>query len=322
MEKNIAVGIDIGGTNAVTGFTNDEGKILFQFQHSIKEFPKVEVLVETVGTKILDVCRQNNWQLKGIGIGAPNGNFFNGTIEFAPNLPWKGIIPLAKMFADKCATKATLTNDANAAAIGEMIFGCAKGMKDFIIITLGTGLGSGIVANGELIYGHDGFAGEIGHTIVISSGRQCGCGRRGCLETYASATGIVRTINEWIAEGKKSSLQKFAANEISAKKIFEAAEQNDALAKEAFRFTAEILGQALADAVAYTSPETIVLFGGLANAGDLLLHQVKHYMEENLLQIYRNKVKLLLSHLPESDAAVLGAAALIWKESKNVFQTV
>jgi glucokinase len=215
-----------------------------------------------------------------------------------------------------------LTNDANAAAIGEMIFGAAKGLHDFIIITLGTGLGSGIVANGELIYGHDGFAGELGHTTAIRNGRLCGCGRKGCLETYASATGIVRTVKEWMNNGEESSLSKIQSDKITAWNVYEAAMQNDALAKKAFLFTTEILGQTLADAVAYTSPSAIILFGGLAKSGDLLLQPLKHFMEENLLKIYKNKVNILLSNLPESDAAVLGAAALIWKESKNIFQTI
>ncbi len=322
MSEAIAVGIDIGGTNVVAGFTTDNGKILQQIHHPIKKFLTPDDLVKTFSAEILSHCKLNNWQLKGIGIGAPNGNFFNGTIEFAPNLPWKGIIPLTKMFAVECITTAILTNDANAAAIGEMIFGAAKGLHDFIIITLGTGLGSGIVANGELIYGHDGFAGELGHTTAIRNGRLCGCGRKGCLETYASATGIVRTMKEWMSNGEETSLSKIPNEKITAWNVYEAAMQNDALAKKAFLFTAEILGQTLADAVAYTSPSAIILFGGLAKSGDLLLQPLKHFMEENLLQIYKNKVKILLSNLPESDAAVLGAAALIWKESKNIFQTI
>ncbi len=317
MLKEIVVGIDIGGTNVVAGFVTIEGKILQTIHHPVKQFATPELLANTFSEEIIFVCKKNNWLLKGIGIGAPNGNYFNGTIEFAPNLPWKGIIPLAQLFASKCNTTAILTNDANAAAIGEMIFGAAKGMKDFLMITLGTGLGSGIVANGELIYGHDGFAGEVGHTIAIKNGRACGCGRKGCLETYASATGIAKTVVEWLNAGQESSLKNIAPEKINSYKIYEAALQQDKLALEAFRFTAEILGESLANAVAYTSPQAIILFGGLANAGEFLVQQIQYFMEENLLQIYKGKVKIMLSQLPESDAAILGAASLIWKKFKN-----
>lgn len=315
MKVKVAAGIDIGGTNVAAALVSNDGKIVARFNYPIKNYPAIENLVDELSNIILKSSDDNNYELAGIGIGAPNGNFYNGSIEFAPNLPWKGIIPLAKMFHQKCNVNAWLTNDANAAAIGEMIFGIAKGKKNFLMITLGTGLGSGIVANGELIYGHDGLAGEIGHTIIIRNGRQCGCGRKGCLETYCSATGLVRTMNEWISEGKQSSLQNMNANEITAKQIFEAAQNNDALALEAFKFTAEILGMALADAVAYTSPDTIVLFGGLVNAGNLLIGQTKHYMEQNLLHIYKNKVSIVASQLPESDAAILGAASLVWNKT-------
>jgi glucokinase len=312
----VAAGIDIGGTNAVGALVLADGKIVTRFNLPIKNFPAIENLVDELSDTILKNCEANNFELIGTGIGAPNGNFYSGSIEFAPNLPWKGIILLAKMFQQKCNVNTWLTNDANAAAIGEMIFGAAKGKKDFLMITLGTGLGSGIVANGELIYGHDGLAGEIGHTIIVRNGRPCGCGRNGCLETYCSATGIVRTIKEWLQEGKENCLNKLDINSITSKQIFEAAENNDALALEAFRFTSEILGMALADAVAYTSPDTIVLFGGLVNAGNLIIGQTKYYMEQNLLHIYKNKVTIVASQLPESDAAILGAASLVWKEMK------
>jgi glucokinase len=310
----VAAGIDIGGTNAVLAIVLADGKIETRFNFPIKDFPSIENLVDELSDAILKNCEANNFELIGIGIGAPNGNFYSGSIEFAPNLPWKGIIPLAKMFQQKCNVNAWLTNDANAAAIGEMIFGAAKGKKDFLMVTLGTGLGSGIVANGELIYGHDGLAGELGHTIIVRNGRQCGCGRKGCLETYCSATGLVRTIKEWLQDGKKSSLNNIDINSITSKQIFEAAENNDALSLEAFRFTSEMLGMALADAVAYTSPDTIVLFGGLVNAGNLIIGQTKHYIEQNLLHIYKNKVTIVASQLPESDAAILGAASLVWKQ--------
>jgi glucokinase len=310
----VAAGIDIGGTNAAAAIVTEDGNILNRFNFPIKNFPAIENLVDELAIVLLDYCKENNVELNGIGIGAPNGNFYSGSIEFAPNLPWKGIIPLAKMFEEKCHVKVWLTNDANAAAIGEMIFGAVKGKKDFLMITLGTGLGSGIVANGKLIYGHDGLAGEVGHTIAIRGGRQCGCGRRGCLETYCSANGIVKTVKGWLKEGKPSTLQNVDFENISSKQIYEAAENNDALALEAFRFTSEILGIALADAVAFTSPDTIVLFGGLVNAGNLIIGQTKYYMEQNLLHIYKNKVEIIASKLPESDAAILGAASLVWNE--------
>jgi glucokinase len=249
----------------------------------------------------------------GAGIGAPNGNFFTGEIIFAPNLPWKGVvIPMAKMAQEALGVKATLTNDANAAAIGEMIYGAAKGMKDFILVTLGTGVGSGFVANGQLIYGHDGFAGELGHVIAVRNGRKCGCGRLGCLEAYTSATGIVHTAEQWLEERKEDSLLRAHRGAITSKLIHGLAEKGDPLALEIFEYTAEILGQTLADSVAITSPQAIIFFGGLAKAGDLLLKPVKKYLEANLLNIYQNKVQILQSALPDADAAILGASALVW----------
>ena len=248
----------------------------------------------------------------GIGVGAPNGNFHTGEIVFAPNLPWTGIIPLAKMIAEATGIETTLTNDANAAAIGEMIYGAAKGMKDFVVVTLGTGLGSGFVANGQLIYGHDGFAGELGHVIAVRDGRRCGCGRNGCLETYASATGIVRTAEQWLEEKKDDTVLRKQAGKITSAGIFDAAKAGDKFAVALFEYTGKILGQALADVVAITSPEAIILFGGLANAGTLLLEPAKRHMEDNLLHIYKNRVPLIQSILPGADAAILGASALAW----------
>jgi glucokinase len=245
-------------------------------------------------------------------MGAPNGNFYTGEIVLAPNLPWRGVIPVVKIVTELLDLKTTLTNDANAAAIGEMMYGAAKGMKDFILVTLGTGVGSGFVANGQMIYGHDGFAGELGHVIAVRDGRKCGCGRNGCLEAYASATGIVRTANEWLDERNDASILRAHKDKITAKLIHEAAEQGDALAIELFDYTAKILGQVLADMVAITSPEAIIFFGGLAQAGDLLLGPVHKYMEENMLNIFQNKVTLLQSALPDADAAILGASALAW----------
>lgn len=256
-------------------------------------------------------------EVKGIGVGVPNGNYFKGTIEFAPNLPWRGVVPLASLIEDAFTLPTVLTNDANAAAIGEMTYGAARGMKDFIMITLGTGLGSGIVVNGQLVYGHDGFAGELGHVIVFPEGRRCGCGRKGCLETYVSATGIVRTMHELLQSRHiPSLLRDMNPTAITSKTIRDAALKGDALAIEAFEFTGKILGQQLANFVAFSSPEAIILFGGLTRAGDLIFRPTIHAMEENLLQIYKNKIKVLPSELKESDAAILGASALVW-EIKN-----
>jgi glucokinase len=312
--KTLVAAVDIGGTNTVFGLVDESGKILLKESVSTEHFPIPEDLVAVVCEHIKKAMQQfsGSYELKGAGIGAPNGNYFNGTIEFAPNLKWKGVIPLAKLFAERLGVKAVLTNDANAAAVGEMIFGGAKGMKDFIFITLGTGLGSGIVANGEMILGHDSFAGEIGHVIVFPEGRQCGCGRKGCLETYCSATGIKRTYSDLLmSHHDKANLQARVAD---AKYIYDRALAGDKDAIEAFRYTGDILGLALANSVAYTSPEAIFLFGGLALAGDLIFKPTQESFERNLLNIYKNKIKLLPSHLKENDAAILGAASLIIKE--------
>jgi glucokinase len=252
----------------------------------------------------------------GVGIGAPNGNYYTGSIENAVNLNWRGILPVTekmrKYFPD---ITVTLTNDANAAAIGEMVFGGAKNMKDFIVITLGTGLGSGIVTNGILVYGHDGFAGELGHINSQPNGRDCGCGRKGCLEAYASASGIRRTVYWLLSERMiDSELRSVCFNDLTAKMISEAALRGDKIALEAFDYTGFILGSKLADTVACTSPEAIFLLGGLANSRDLIINPTKKYMEENLLPIYRNKVKIMLSSLPDMNAGVLGAGALAWNE--------
>jgi glucokinase len=253
-------------------------------------------------------------RIKGIGVGAPNGNFYSGTVEYAPNLPWKGIIPFAKMMEGKFKLPVVLTNDANAAAIGEMMYGAAQGMRDFIMITLGTGVGSGIVANGKLIYGHDGFAGELGHTITIPNGRlHEGTGKHGSLESYASATGVRLTAIEMMSKTTDPSLLRdIPVDQITSKKVYEAAVRGDKLAKEVFDFTGQILGLALANFVMFSSPEAIILFGGLTKAGDLILQPTRESMEANLLKVFQNKVKILVSHLKESDAAILGASALVW----------
>lgn len=314
--KKATVGIDIGGTNTKFGLVDRNGDCINRSAIKTRGHGNIESYLFALSNAITQIIEKSgSHEAIGIGIGAPNGNYFRGTIEHAPNLEWKGVIPLAEKLKTLTGLPSVLTNDANAAAMGEMIYGGAKAMKDFIVITLGTGVGSGIVVNGELVYGHDGFAGEIGHTIVNPMGRECGCGRKGCLETYASATGIVRTALEFLQNPKEqSSLRKIPENELSAKHIFEAADSGDILSLKIFGYTGKILGMKLADTVAHTSPEAIFLFGGLASAGKFIFEPTKNYMEKYLLGIFKNKVKLLPSKLNGADAAILGASALAWKE--------
>lgn len=314
MKNSLVAGIDIGGTTTSFGIVNHEGEILVKESLPTDQFSLPEDLVVVVCEHIKKACQpfSGKYQLAGVGIGAPNGNYFKGTIEFAPNLKWKGIVPIANLFSDRLQVKALLTNDANAAALGEMIFGAAIKMKDFIFITLGTGLGSGIVANGELIYGHDSNAGELGHVIMFTDGRQCGCGRKGCLETYCSATGIKRTYSDLLmSRHEKINIDHKVAD---AKYIYDKAIAGDPIAMEAFDYTGKILGLALANSVAYTSPEAIFLFGGLALSGDFIFKPTRISFEENLLHIYKDKIKILPSGLKENDAAILGAASLMWKD--------
>ena len=314
--REIVLGVDIGGTNTALGYADQNGILLVE--------STIPTEAQRPATEFFDRLHRNAENLRssinedvrvvGVGVGAPNGNYFNGTIEQPPNLSWRFVDVVASL-QKWYELPVVLTNDANAAALGEMLFGAAKGMKDFIVITLGTGLGSGIVANGELIYGHDGFAGEIGHTIVDPEGRQCGCGRKGCLETYVSANGIRRTVEELITSSAAPSLlREIHFTELTSKYIYEAALKGDKLAQEAFEVTGRYLGFKLADSVAHTSPEAIILFGGLAAAGDFIFKPTKKYLEEYLLNIFTNKVKLIPSGLPEGNSAVLGAAALIWNE--------
>jgi glucokinase len=313
----LAIGIDIGGTGTKFGIVDRDGNVLFSDEMSTKKHAEVGTFIDELYSSLSVLIEKAGGvgRMKGIGVGAPNGNFYTGTIEYAPNLPWKGIIPLAKLIENKFKLPVTLTNDANAAAIGEMMYGAAKGMKDFIMITLGTGVGSGIVANGHLIYGHDGFAGELGHTIVIPDGRMHqGTGKKGSLESYASATGVRYTALEMLEKSDKPSLlRNIPPDQLDSKKVYEAAVQGDELARYIYDFTGRILGLALANAVMFSSPEAIVLFGGLTKAGDLILKPTREYMEENLIQVFQNKVKILISHLKESDAAILGASALVWE---------
>lgn len=316
MEKPYVVGMDIGGTNTVFGVVDSRGNVLASDSIKTQEHEIVDEYVDAVCKKLIPLLQQFGGadKFKGMGVGAPNGNYYKGTIEFAPNLPWKGVIPLAAMFEDKLGIPTALTNDANAAAIGEMTYGAARGLRDFIMITLGTGVGSGIVVNGQLVYGHDGFAGELGHVIVERDGRACGCGRKGCLETYCSATGVARTAREFlVARSEPSLLREIPAEEIVSKDVYDAAIKGDKLALEIFDYTGTILGRTLADFIAFSSPEAIILFGGLAKAGDLIMKPIQKAMEENVLKIYAGKTKLLLSQLKDADAAVLGASALGWE---------
>ena len=314
--KPYVVGMDIGGTNTVFGIVDKDGNVVCQDSVKTKAYPIIEDYVNAIGEK-LDALIESvggKDKINGMGVGAPNGNYYTGNIEFAPNLSWKGIVPLAKLFGERVGVPCKLTNDANAAAIGEMTYGAAKGMKHFIMITLGTGVGSGIVIDGKLVYGHDGFAGELGHVIAVPDGRLCGCGRKGCLETYCSATGIVRTAKEILTSSyDPSMLRNIPEAELTSKDIFDCAMAGDTVAKDIFQKTGELLGKSLADFTAFSSPEAFIIFGGLAKAGDLIFKPVKEAMEENMLAVFKNKVKVLPSQLKDADAAVLGASALGWE---------
>jgi glucokinase len=316
-KTSVAVGIDIGGTNTKFGFVDRDGRCLKETSIATQAQEDAESLVRRLHAGITKEFEgiSGEAELCGIGIGAPNANYYRGTVENPPNLSWKGVVDVVGLFKKYFSLPVAITNDANAAALGEGMFGAARGMKDYIVITLGTGVGSGLVANGQLIYGSDGFAGELGHAIVDPEGRWCGCGRRGCLETYASAGGICRTVFELLALRREpSSLRKVTFEELTSKMITTAAREGDPIALEAFDVTARILGMKLADAVVHTSPEAIILFGGLAHAGDLIFKPTKMYMEAFMLNIFKNKVKLIPSGLPDGNTAVLGASALIWKE--------
>lgn len=313
-KSQVVLGIDIGGTNTKFGYVDREGRCLAGSSMETDARQPAGQFFDRLheDTKLLLEKTEEDCELAGIGIGAPNANFHKGTIENPPNLNWDYVDVKAEM-AKYYSVPVAVTNDANAAALGEMLFGAARGMKDFIVITLGTGLGSGIVSNGELVYGADGFAGEIGHTTVDPNGRRCGCGKLGCLETYVSATGICRTILELSCHSTtQSELRYFSAAELSSEMIYQSAQRGDPLALEAFDFTGRVLGVKLADSVAHLSPEAIIFFGGLAAAGEMLLKPTRQSLEENLFPIFRNKVKLLLSQLAGRNPAVLGAGALIW----------
>ncbi len=317
MKKAVA-GIDLGGTFTKFGIVDRDGKVCASGSISTSTHPEIGGYLDELSEAIrglLDGSKEK-LVLQGIGVGAPNANYYSGAIEFAPNLNWRGVVPLASLLASRFGgIPVAITNDANAAAMGEMMYGGARNMKNFIVITLGTGLGSGIVVDGRVVYGNDGFAGELGHVNVRDDGRHCGCGRKGCLETYVSATGIKRTVYELLARHTdESELRKIPFDQLSARAISEAADRGDRIAMKSFEMTGKILGKSLADVVALFSPQAIFMLGGLANAGDHIFKPAKEYMEKNLLPIFRNKVELLPSGLGENNAAVLGAAGLIWKE--------
>jgi glucokinase len=321
MENPYVIGIDIGGTNSVFGVVDARGTILYSASIKTGNYEDINDYIKILSKGLKEVIEQAGGpgKIRGIGVGAPNGNYFTGCIEFAPNLPWKGTIPLAQLISESTFNiPVTLTNDANAAAIGEMTYGAARGMKDFIEITLGTGVGSGIVIGGVLVYGHDGFAGELGHVRVKDNGRMCGCGRTGCLETYCSATGVARTAREMLTvRTDKSLLRDINLATLTSKDIYDAAVKGDSLAVEIFEYTGNILGEALSNFVAFSSPEAIILFGGLTKAGDLLLNSVRRSMEDSMLKVFQGKTKILVSQLKESDAAILGASALGWEVKDN-----
>ncbi|MDB4447712.1 ROK family protein [Roseivirga sp.] len=318
--RETAIGIDIGGTFTKFGLVDVEGNVLMEgsiptYIHETIE-PFLVALSQAINKGLDEVT--DPFEIIGIGIGAPNGNYYKGTIEHAPNLNWKGIVPFIDLFSKYFDLPMVLTNDANAAAIGEKVFGGAKDMNDFIVVTLGTGLGSGLVTRGKLIYGHDGLAGELGHTNVYPDGRECNCGKRGCLETYASASGIKRTVFKLLATNNVATpLRSYTYESLTAKKITEMALAGDPIALEAYEYTSDILGLKLADAAAVTSPEAIFLFGGLAKAGDIIVEATKKSFNEYLYPGYKGKIKIKLSKLMDKNAAVLGASALVWSEIAN-----
>ncbi len=317
--KKLAVGVDIGGTLTKVGLVDREGHLAAHSDYRTKNYAEFDNYLGELVRQVeqLSASVKEPFEIVGMGIGAPNANFFRGTIEYAPNLAWKGVIPIVDKLKKTLNLPVYLTNDANAAAIGEMVYGNAAGMKDFIVITLGTGLGSGIVSNGKLIYGHDAQAGELGHVTAVEGGRVCGSGRRGCLEAYVSSTGIKRTIYALLADSmEKSVFRSIAFNDIHGEEITEAAEKGDPIALEAYRYTGEMLGKHLADFVAFSHPQTIFLLGGLAKAGHWLFEPTQKYFDQHVLDFYRGKVTIEPSGMLDKNAAILGAAALVWDQNE------
>ncbi|MDE6696395.1 MAG: ROK family protein [Muribaculaceae bacterium] len=322
MTKPYVLGVDIGGTNTVFGIVDARGQVIASDSIKTKKHAEFDDYVEELHNAVERLLRLNDAEdkIQGIGIGAPNANYYTGEIVNPPNLPWGPIIPLAEKVSEAFGgIPVAVTNDANAAALGEMTYGAARGMKDFIMITLGTGVGSGIVINGQMVYGHDGNAGELGHLVMKrNNGRMCGCGRTGCLEAYCSATGVARTAREFLEIRQEPSvLRNIDIEDITSKDVYDAAMAGDKIAKEIFEYTGKILGEAFADMVAFSSPQAIILFGGLAKSGDLLLKPLKEAFEKNVMPIFRGKTQILISELKESDAAVLGASALGWEAKRR-----
>ena len=315
--KPYVLGIDIGGTNTVFGIVDTRGAVIASGSIKTAKHSKIEDYIDELYTQASRLIDANDAtdKIHGIGIGAPNANYYTGTIDDGVNLPWPSPIPLARLVSEKFGIPVAITNDANAAAIGEMTYGAARGLKDFIMITLGTGVGSGIVINGQVVYGHDGFAGELGHMIVKrNNGRLCGCGRTGCLEAYCSATGVARSAREFLEiRTEPSLLRNIPVEQITSKDVYDAAVQGDKIAKDIFEYTGTILGEALCDMMVFSSPSAFILFGGLAKSGDLLMKPLRAAMDRNMMGIFRGKARVLLSELKEADAAVLGASALGWE---------
>lgn len=318
MDKPFVLGLDMGGTNSVLGVVDVRGQVLARTSIKTQVYKDINDYVQALyeeAQKII-IPLGGVEMFRGIGAGAPDANFYTGNIEYASNLPWKGVVPFGRLMSEKFGLKCAVTNDANAAAMGEMMYGAARGMKNFIMITLGTGVGSGIVIDGQMVYGHDGFAGELGHTKIdhTGNGRSCGCGQKGCLEAYASATGVARTAKEIVTMTNESTLlRELNIDQITSYDVYKAAEAGDNVAKRIFDYTGTLLGQKLADFIAFSAPEAIVLFGGLTKAGHWIMDPMVKSMNENVLPIWKNKVKVLFSDLKEADAAILGAAALAWE---------
>ena len=318
VEKPYVVGIDVGGQTTKMGIVDTRGQVLSQTVIRTDTYDDVNLYIDELASALEKIIKESDSEgkIRGIGVGAPNGNYYTGNIENAVNIAWGGskTIPFASLLSMKTGgLKVALTNDANAAAVGEMTYGAARGMKNFIMITLGTGVGSGIVINGEVVYGHDGFAGELGHTCAVRhNGRICNCGKTGCLETYCSATGVARTAREWLEMSDEPSVLR-SLDSISSKDVYEAAKEGDKMALKIFEFTGKILGESFADFVAFSAPEAIVLFGGLARAKEYLYEPIMNSMNANLLPLWRNRIKIVFSQLKESDAAILGASALAWE---------
>lgn len=322
MSKPYVIGVDMGGTNTVFGIVDARGVVIASASIKTQKHSNINDYIDELYNETMRLVEANDavGKIHGIGIGAPNANYFTGIIEDGVNLPWPTPIPIAQLISDKFGIPVAITNDANAAAIGEMTYGAARGLKDFIMITLGTGVGSGIVINGQVVYGHDGFAGELGHvTMKRNNGRLCGCGRTGCLEAYCSATGVARTAREFLEiRTEPSLLRDLDIEKITSKDVYDAAIAGDKMAKDIFEFTGTMLGEAFADFTVFSSPEAIILFGGLAKSGDLLLKPIRNAMEKNMMQIFKGKVRILTSELKEADAAVLGASALGWEAKPMV----